>query len=128
MLRDEIVSGPGECPTYTREWSWAMEHAPKRTHYQLSFAVIMAGVSSYSLLQSLVNPVLSTIQHDLHTSQNTVTWVFTGYLLVAAVATPIGGRVGDMIGKKKVLSATLAALVGGSLVAELAVSMGVLIA
>ena len=105
-----------------------MEHAPKRTHYQLSFAVIMAGVSSYSLLQSLVNPVLSTIQHDLHTSQNTVTWVFTGYLLVAAVATPIGGRVGDMIGKKKVLIATLAALAVGSLVAALATSIGVLIA
>jgi MFS family permease len=105
-----------------------VERAPKRTHYQLSFAVILAGVSSYSLLQSLVNPVLPTIQHDLHTSQNTVTWVLTGYLLSAAVATPIGGRIGDMIGKKKVLVATLAALAVGSLVAALATSIGVMIA
>ena len=78
------------------------------------FAVILAAVSSYSLLQSLVEPVLPTLQQPLHTSEDTVTWVLTAYLLTAAVATPIRGRVGDMVGKKKVLVATLACLALGS--------------
>jgi EmrB/QacA subfamily drug resistance transporter len=124
---DRAGERPRECPTKTIERRQTLEHAPKRTHYQLSFAVILAGITAFSLLQSLVNPVLWTIQHDLHTSQSTVTWVFTGYLLSAAVATPIGGRLGDMIGKKKVLIATLAALAVGSLVAALATSIGVTI-
>jgi MFS family permease len=49
-----------------------------------------------------VIPVLTTIQHDLHTSQSTVTWVLTAYLLSASIMTPILGRVGDMFGKKRV--------------------------
>jgi MFS family permease len=45
----------------------------------------------------LVLPVLPTIQANLHTSQSTVTWVLTAYLLAASVATPILGRLGDMM-------------------------------
>jgi predicted MFS family arabinose efflux permease len=57
-----------------------------------TFAVLAASVLAYSLLQSLVLPVLPTIQTSLHTSQNAVTWVLTAYLLSASVFTPILGR------------------------------------
>jgi EmrB/QacA subfamily drug resistance transporter len=89
--------------------------------------VLLGSISSFSLLQSLVVPVLSSIQRDLHTTQSTVTWILTAYLLSASVATPIVGRIGDTAGKKKVLVATLIVLCLGSLVAALATSIGVMI-
>ncbi len=93
-----------------------------------TFAVLALGVAAFALLQSLVIPVLTTVQHELHTTQSTVTWVLTAYLLSASIMTPILGRVGDMMGKKRVFVATLAALAVGSLLAAVASSIGVLIA
>src|SRR5262249_28229331 len=83
--------------------------------------------STYGLLQSLILPVLPTIQQHVHTSQNSVTWVLTAYLLAAAVFLPIMGRTGDMIGKRKMLLVALGGLAIGSLLAALATSMLVMI-
>nr|WTC14141.1 MFS transporter [Streptomyces anthocyanicus] len=99
----------------------------RRAHHQVTFTVLTAGVGAYALLQSLVTPVLPTIQADLHTSQDTVTWVLTAYLLSASVFTPIMGRVGDVIGKERVFVATLVALGLGSLLAALAGNITLLI-
>jgi EmrB/QacA subfamily drug resistance transporter len=99
----------------------------KRAHYQVTFAVLSLGVGAYSLLQSMVIPVLTTLQHELHTSQDTATWVLTAYLLSASVMTPILGRVGDMIGKERVFIATLIALAAGSLLAAVASSITLMI-
>jgi EmrB/QacA subfamily drug resistance transporter len=104
-----------------------MTRTIERASYKTTFVVLLLGVSAYALLQSLVTPVLSTIQHDLHTSQGAVTWVLTAYLLSASIFTPILGRVGDMVGKERMLVATLGALAVGSLLAGLAQSIGVLI-
>jgi EmrB/QacA subfamily drug resistance transporter len=98
-----------------------------RAHHQVTFAVLAAGVGAYALLQSLVVPVLSTIQVELHTTQNTVTWVLTAYLLSASIFTPIMGRLGDMIGKERVFVAALAALAVGSLLAALANNVEIMI-
>src|SRR6476660_8318578 len=99
----------------------------RRTDYRLTFLVLCVGVASFSLLQSMVNPVLPTIQAALHTDQATVTWVLTAYLVSASVFTPIIGRVGDKVGKARMLVVALAALTVGSLMAALAPSIGVLI-
>jgi EmrB/QacA subfamily drug resistance transporter len=98
-----------------------------RTHYWLTFAVLAVAVSSYSLMQSLTIPVLSEIEKTLHTDQNTVTWVLTAYLLSASIFTPIIGRLGDALGKERMLVFSLVALAAGSLLAALATSIGVLI-
>ncbi|HVC68544.1 MAG TPA: MFS transporter, partial [Acidimicrobiales bacterium] len=74
-----------------------MSRSTTRSSYRVTFAVLLLGTIAYSLLQSLVSPVLPTIQHDLHTNQNTVTWVLTAFLLSASIFTPILGRVGDMV-------------------------------
>ncbi len=99
-----------------------------RGHPPVTFAVLALGVGAFALLQSLVIPVLTTVQYELHTTRSTVTWVLTAYLLSASVMTPILGRVGDMTGKKRVFVATLAALAIGSLLAAVAPSIGVMIA
>jgi EmrB/QacA subfamily drug resistance transporter len=98
-----------------------------RAHHHVTFAVLSAGVAAFALLQSLVIPVLTTVQHELHTTQGAVTWVLTAYLLSASIMTPILGRVGDMMGKKRVFVATLLALAVGSLLAAIAPSIAVLI-
>lgn len=104
-----------------------MRKSIERSHYQVTFMVLLLGVTAYSLLQSLVIPALPTIQHDLHTSQTTVTWVVTSYLLSASVFTPIVGRIGDVVGKERMLVVTLVALAAGSALAGLAHSVLVLI-
>jgi len=103
-----------------------MESA-RRSHYQVTFATLVVGIGAFSLLQSMVIPVLSTIQAELHTSQSAVTWVLTAYLLSASVMTPILGRVGDIYGKKWVFVATLIALAVGSVLAAVAPNLAVMI-
>jgi EmrB/QacA subfamily drug resistance transporter len=98
-----------------------------RAHHQVTFAVLALGVGAYALLQSLVIPVLTTVQHDLHTTQSAATWVLTAYLLSASIMTPILGRVGDIFGKERVFVITLVALAAGSLLAAIAPSIGVMI-
>jgi predicted MFS family arabinose efflux permease len=66
-----------------------------RQHYNVTLAVLALGGIAYALLQSLVAPALTDIQHELHCSESAVAWVLTGYLLSASVATPIVGRLGD---------------------------------
>src|SRR5262249_27243935 len=80
------------------------------------------------MLQSLISPVLPTIQHALGTTQSGVSWVLIAWLLSASVATPILGRAGDMIGKERALLLVLAAIALGSLIAALAPSLGVMVA
>ncbi|RDI42647.1 MFS transporter [Nocardia mexicana] len=98
-----------------------------RPHYNVVFAVLLLGIASYGLLQSLIVPVFSLLIPALHTDQNTATWLMTGYLLSASVATPILGRIGDKVGKEKMLVVTLVALAGGSLLAALTESVSVMI-
>src|SRR4051812_33317500 len=104
-----------------------MSATDRRTDYRVTFVVLCAGVASFSLLQSMVYPVLPTIDRELNTDQATVTWVLTAYLLSASVFTPIIGRIGDKVGKERMLVFTLAALTAGSLLAALAPTIGVLI-
>src|ERR1700678_4209448 len=98
-----------------------------RTRYWATFSVLAAATAAYALLQSLVIPVLPTIQAGLHTSQNTVTWVLTAYLLSASIFTPIMGRLGDRHGKERMLVAALIALTAGSVLAALTSSIMVMI-
>src|SRR4051794_21996749 len=102
-------------------------HPAPNGRYRPIYAVLTAGAATYGLLQSLALPVLPTIQHELHTDQNTVTWVLTAYLLAAAVFTPILGRVGDMVGKRPMMLVSIAGLAVGSLLAAVATSMTLMI-
>ncbi|WLW50570.1 MFS transporter [Streptomyces sp. YU58] len=98
-----------------------------RKSTRLTFAVLATGAGVFAMLQSLIAPALPTVQHALHTSQSTATWVMTAYLLSASIFTPILGRVGDLIGKKRTLVVVLVTVAVGCLLAALAPSIGVLI-
>ena len=85
------------------------------------------GGLSFAVLQSLVAPALGTIGQDLGVETSDASWVLTAYLLSAAVLTPILGRLGDMVGKRKVLIVILALLLVGTVLAALAPNLLVLI-
>ena len=104
-----------------------MTRTAEHSGYRTTFIVLLIAATSYALLQSMVTPVLSTIQRDLHTSQGTVTWVLTAYLLSASIFTPILGRVGDMVSKERILVVTLLVLAAGSALAGVSHSIGILI-
>src|SRR5215831_8427291 len=94
----------------------------------VTFSVLALGAISYALLQSLVAPALPAIQHDLHASQDGVSWVLTAYLLSASIATPILGRLGDMFGKERLLVIALAILAVGTLMSAVAGTLALMLA
>lgn len=99
-----------------------------RQHPNLTLAVLAVAAVVFALLQSLVSPALPEIQHELETTETAVSWVITGYLLSAAICTPIVGRLGDMFGKEKMLMVALVALLCGLVISALATSITTLVA
>ncbi len=77
----------------------------------LAFAGITVAV-----MQTLLVPVIKDLPVLLGTSPGNATWVMTATLLAGAVATPVMGRLGDLFGKRRMLLASLAVMVVGSLV------------
>jgi MFS family permease len=103
-------------------------HRDHGVHPNVILAVTALAGMSYSVLSSAVIPALSAIQHSLHTTETGVTWLLTGYLLSASVATSILGRLGDMYGKERLLVITLVILAAGTIVSALATSLAPMIA
>lgn len=92
------------------------------------FSALTLSALSYAFLQSMALPALPAIERDLHASTTATAWLLTGFLLSTAVVTPIAGRLGDILGKKRVLVAVLVVLTAGTLISASAQSIGVLIA
>ena len=101
--------------------------APHRQHYGITFALLAVAGISYALLQSLVAPALPDIQHALNTSENSVSWVLTAYLLSASIATPVIGRLGDMYGKERLLIIVLVLLAAGTLVSAVSATLALML-
>ncbi|HEV7845543.1 MAG TPA: MFS transporter [Thermoleophilaceae bacterium] len=88
--------------------------------------LLMAGVS-FALSQTLVIPALPDISHNVHASPAAASWILSGFLLSASIATPIVGKLGDVYGKGRVLTLTLILFSVGGVVCALAHSIAVLI-
>jgi EmrB/QacA subfamily drug resistance transporter len=99
-----------------------------RQHYNVTFALLVAAGVSYSLLQSLVAPALPDIQHALHTSVGSVSWVLTAYLLSASIATPLVGRLGDMYGKERLLVVVMVLLCVATAISAIATTLPLMLA
>ncbi len=99
-------------------------HRDHGIHPNLILAVTAIAGLAYSVLSSAVIPALPSIQQSLHTTETGVTWLLTGYLLSASVATSIIGRLGDMYGKERLLLITLVILGLGTVVSALSTSLG----
>jgi MFS family permease len=68
-----------------------------------SVLALAVGIISFSLAQIAVAPALTDMALDLDRSAAATAWVVTGYFVSAAVLTPVLGRVGDLLGRRRVL-------------------------
>ena len=103
-------------------------HDPRRSSPNVTLAVLAMVALTYAVLQSLMAPAMPGIQRAFHAGANDASWIFTAFLLAAAVGTPILGRLGDMYGKERWLRVALALIACGSLVGATAPSLPVLVA
>lgn len=91
-------------------------------------AVLLAAGVTFSLSQTLVLPALPVIAERYSASEGAASWILTGFLLSASVATPVVGKLGDRYGKASVLTAVLLVFSVGAVVNALATDISVLIA
>ncbi|MBB4688635.1 MFS transporter [Amycolatopsis jiangsuensis] len=81
-----------------------------------------------SFMQTLVVPLIPAFPRLLDTTPTNASWVVTVTLLAAAVITPVSGRLGDLYGKRRVLLASLAVLVAGSVLSAVTSSLALMVA
>jgi EmrB/QacA subfamily drug resistance transporter len=101
---------------------------PERQHYNVTLAILTLAGIAFALQQTMVIPALPALQRELDTTTTWVTWVLTVFLLVASVATPILGKLGDQYGKERLLVISLTLFLIGSIGAAAAWNIWSLIA
>ena len=89
--------------------------------------VLMCGVFMIVLDFFVVNVALPSMQADLHASTSAIEWVVAGYGLTFAVFLIAGGRLGDMVGRRRTFAAGLALFVVASAACGLAPNPTVLV-
>ncbi len=62
---------------------------------------VASGTMLNPLNSSMISLALHSIQHEFHLSFTTVSWLISSFYLASAVARPVTGKLGDMLGRKK---------------------------
>src|ERR671919_376076 len=93
----------------------------------IALYVLCTGFLMIILDSTIVNVALPTIQDDLGFSQSSLAWVVNAYLIAFGGLLLLAGRIGDLIGQRRVFLAGLAVFTGASLLCALAQSQGLLI-
>jgi EmrB/QacA subfamily drug resistance transporter len=73
----------------------------------VALAVLCLGQLMMVLDATIVNVALPAIQRDLHFTQQNLTWVMNGYLITFGGFLLLAGRMGDLVGRKRVFLAGL---------------------
>ena len=74
----------------------------------IALVVLCAGMLMIILDQTIVNVALPSIQSDLGFSQSSLAWVVNAYLIAFGGLLLLAGRLGDLIGRRRVFLAGLA--------------------
>ena len=91
--------------------------------------VLLCAVQFLDIVDSaIVNVALPSIQHSLHFSQQNLQWVASGYILTYGGFLLLGGRLADLLGRRRMLLIGLTVFAVSSLTAGLARSAGLLVA
>src|SRR5213079_175154 len=92
----------------------------------LPFAAIVLAMLPAVLDQTVLATALPTIATDLGRLTD-VSWVVTAYVVAAAAATPLWGKLGDRHGRKRLLEVALVLFLAASAVCGLAGGIAVLV-
>jgi EmrB/QacA subfamily drug resistance transporter len=94
----------------------------------LVLAVVGAAFFMTILDVAIVNVAIPSIQEDLHIAESTVQWVITAYAITFGGFLLLGGRMADLLGRRRIFIVGLVLFTLASLACGLAWSAGVLIA
>src|SRR2546430_4520988 len=94
----------------------------------LSLMVLCTGFLLIVVDMTIVNVALPSIQRDLGFTQSGLAWVINAYLIAFGGLLLLSGRVGDLVGRKRVFLAGLALFTAASLLCGLSFSQPMLIA
>jgi EmrB/QacA subfamily drug resistance transporter len=94
----------------------------------IALAVLCLGQLMMVLDATIVNVALPSIQRDLHFSQGNLTWVIDAYLITFGGFLLLAGRMGDLVGRKKVFLSGLVLFTAASVFCGVADSQAMLIA
>ncbi|MDF2497826.1 uridine transporter UriT [Arthrobacter koreensis] len=100
--------------------------AQRRVNVGALMAALLAACVAFQLNASMLSPALVTIEEELNTTSAAVGLTQTAFFTAAALFSLFLPRLGDIIGRKKVLAGMLIVLTIGSVVAALAPSIEVL--
>jgi EmrB/QacA subfamily drug resistance transporter len=93
----------------------------------IALVVLCIGMLMIVLDQTIVNVALPSIQGDLDFTQSDLAWVVNAYLIPFGGLLLLAGRLGDLVGRKRVFLVGLAVFTGASLLCGLADSQAVLV-
>jgi EmrB/QacA subfamily drug resistance transporter len=96
-------------------------------HPNLTLLAVALGVMMVALDGTVVSVANPTIQRDLHANLAGLQWVTNGYLLSLAVLLIPGGKLGDLIGRRKVFAVGVVGFALASLGCALSDSIGLLV-
>src|SRR6201997_3541793 len=90
--------------------------------------LLLAAVKFLDIVDaSIVNVALPSIQRSLHFSQQNLQWVASGYILTYGGFLLLGGRLGDLVGRRRLLLGGLTVFALASLVGRASGSAGLLV-
>jgi EmrB/QacA subfamily drug resistance transporter len=93
----------------------------------IALVALCAGFLMIILDQTIVNVALPSIQNDLHFSQSSLAWVVNAYLIAFGGLLLLVGRLGDLIGRRRIFLSGLALFTTASMLCGLSHSQGLLI-
>ena len=89
------------------------EDAPRDSRWTALY-VLCVGMLMIVLDVTVVNVALPSIQTDLHFSTSSLAWVVNAYLISFGGLLLLAGRLGDLLGRRKIFLAGLALFTGAS--------------
>ena len=93
----------------------------------VALVVLCVGMLMIVLDQTIVNVALPSIQHDLQFSTSNLAWVVNAYLIAFGGLLLLAGRLGDLVGRKRVFLTGLAVFTAASALCGLADSQALLV-
>lgn len=102
------------------------DHALHGRALALVFFGLLLAMFISSLSETIASTALPTIVGDLN-GVEIMQWVSTAYILSSTLVMPIYGKLGDLIGRKRLLMAALTLYAAGKVVCGLAMNMEMLI-
>jgi EmrB/QacA subfamily drug resistance transporter len=93
----------------------------------IALVVLCAGMLMIILDQTVVNVALPSIRSDLGFSQSSLAWVVNAYLIAFGGLLLLAGRLGDLVGRKRIFLTGLAVFTAASLLCGLSWSQEMLI-